>query len=105
VVYEVHVYDPAQRFDALFVQPAKTLPVIIGEFGPAEGYMSEADSASLITQADALQVPWLAWSLHMRCAPNLLEDYSGGGCGVGMPLTPTSWGALLRSRLAAPPAR
>lgn len=105
VVYEVHVYDPTQRFDELFVQPAKSLPVIIGEFGPAEGYMSEADSASLITQADALQVPWLAWSLHMRCAPNLLEDYSGGGCGVGMPLTPTSWGALLRSRLAAPPAR
>jgi Cellulase (glycosyl hydrolase family 5) len=35
VAYEVHVYDPATDFAALFETAAQTLPVIIGEFGPS----------------------------------------------------------------------
>jgi hypothetical protein len=35
----------------------------------------------------------------MRCPPNLIEENSGGGCGVGMVLTPTPWGIQLRDQL------
>lgn len=102
VVYEVHVYDPVDTFDDRFVGPSATLPVIIGEFGPADGYMSMDDAGALMDEAEATGVPWLAWTLHMRCPPSLLVDHSGGGCGVGMDLEPTPWGELVRDRLETP---
>jgi len=101
IAYEVHVYDAASQFNTLFVQPSQTLPVIIGEFGPA-GTMSEADAQALMDQAETLEIPWLAWTFHMRCSPNMLTDFSGGGCGLGMALTPTSFGTLVRTQLASP---
>ncbi len=99
IAYEVHVYDPASTFDDRFVGPAATVPVIIGEFGPASGYMTLSDCEQLMTSAEALGVPYLAWTFHGRCPPNLLVDNSGGGCGVGMALEPTEWGQLLRDHL------
>jgi endoglucanase len=95
VVYETHVYDPVSEFQSLFIEPAQTLPVIIGEFGPASGYMTINDCEELIKQAESLKIPYLAWTFHMRCPPNLLVDYSNGSCGFNMPLEPTSWGELL----------
>jgi hypothetical protein len=79
--------------------PSQTLPVIIGEFGPADSYMSEADCTELMDQADPLQIPYTGWTFHQRCPPNLLVDHVGSGCGVGMSLDPTSWGTLLKDRL------
>jgi hypothetical protein len=102
VAYETHVYDPQSTFAARFEIPSQTLPVIIGEFGPAAGYMTEEDTAALMVSAEAHGVPYLAWTFHQRCPPNLLVDNSAGGCGVGMTLTPTSWGTQLRNRLARP---
>src|SRR5690606_587166 len=52
IAYEVHVYDPASDFDSMFIQPSKTLPVIIGEFGPAQGYMTMTDVSTLMEQAE-----------------------------------------------------
>ncbi|MFZ5445036.1 MAG: glycoside hydrolase family 5 protein [Myxococcota bacterium] len=101
VVYETHVYDATSEFAARFEMPALTLPVIIGEFGPAQGFMTEADCTALITRARAAEVPHLAWTFHQRCPPNLLQE-TAGGCGVGMPLRPTSWGTLLKDALAQP---
>ncbi len=102
VVYETHVYDPASSFAELFETPAQTLPVVIGEFGPADGAMTMADCVALMDRAEAADVPYLGWTFHMRCPPNLLVDHSGGGCGVGMPLEPTAWGQLLAERLGQP---
>ncbi len=102
IAYETHVYDPSSTFAARFETPSETVPVIIGEFGPASGYMTEADTAELMARAEAHGVSYLAWTFHGRCPPNLLVDNSGGGCGVGMPLTPTSWGQQLKTRLATP---
>ena len=103
VVYETHVYDGADLFQARFIGPSRTIPVIIGEFGPIDqpgvARMTNSDCARLMEQADALQVPYLGWVFHMRCPPDLLEDRSNGGCGAGMPLRPTEWGALLRDHL------
>jgi hypothetical protein len=103
VVYETHVYDGADQFQARFIGPSRTIPVIIGEFGPIDqpgvARMTTADCSRLMEQADALQVPYLGWVFHMRCPPDLLEDRSNGGCGAGMPLRPTEWGALLRDHL------
>lgn len=101
IAYETHVYDPTSSFATLFEHPQKTLPVIIGEFGPAGG-MSLTDTANLMARAEALKVPYLAWTFHMRCPPNLLVDNSSGGCGVNMPLQPTSWGQQLKTRLSKP---
>ncbi len=99
IVYETHVYDPASEFSSLFETPSETLPVIIGEFGPASSYMTEADCTTLMNSADTLQIPYLAWTFHQRCPPNLLVENSWGGCGIDMPLEPTSWGQLLQDRL------
>ena len=35
VVYEEHFYDPASLLQTQLVEPARCLPVIVGEFGPA----------------------------------------------------------------------
>jgi endoglucanase len=102
VAYEVHVYDAASTFQSRFEDPGKTLPVVIGEFGPYAGYMTDADVTAMMTRAEAAQVPYLAWTFHMRCDPSLLVDNSGGGCGVGMKLQPSAWGAVLKARLAVP---
>jgi hypothetical protein len=100
IVYEVHVYNPVADFSALFETPSRTLPVIIGEFGPADGYMTLDDCDDLMTSAMGLEVPYLAWTFHMRCSPNLLVDNSGGGDGTGMTLEPTTWGQALIDNLA-----
>jgi len=100
IAYETHVYDPPSQFAALFETPSATLPVVIGEFGP--NGMTEAETVTLMASAEARGVPYLAWTFHMRCPPNLLVDNSGGGCGTGMALTPTSWGSRLKARLAVP---
>jgi hypothetical protein len=97
IAYETQVYNPSADFKTLFEDPSNTLPVIIGQFGP--NGMTEADCATMMIRADALKIPYLAWAFHMRCPPNLLEDYSNGGCGVGMALVPTSWGLLLKNHL------
>jgi hypothetical protein len=101
IVYETHVYNPASDFSELFITPSQSLPVIIGEFGPVSGYMTENDCINLMQQADSLNIPYLAWTFHMRCSPNLLVDHSNWGCGVDMRLEPTSWGRILKDHLAA----
>jgi endoglucanase len=101
VIYETHVYDPVSEFPALFEIASQTLPVIIGEFGPASGFMTEADCTALMTRAQALEVPHLAWTFHQRCPPNLIQE-TGTGCGVNMALRPTSWGTLFKNALAVP---
>lgn len=83
------------EFDALFVNPSKTLPVVLGELGPMNGSMTTADAEAAMRRASNLSLPWTAWSLHMRCPPNILQDLSGGGCGVAMPLRLTDWGRLV----------
>jgi endoglucanase len=106
VAYESHAYDDRAKLDALFDGPAKTLPVIIGEFGPVDdehlAHMTTDDCAHLMDRAEELEIPYLAWTFHMRCPPNLLVDKSGGTCGVGMPLEPTPWGMMLKNKLAQP---
>lgn len=74
--------------------------MVIGEFGPSG--MTEANAVALMASAEAHGVPYLAWTFHMRCPPNLIVDDSNGGCGGGMTLTPTSWGTALKTRLATP---
>lgn len=101
VIYETHVYDPPSAFPGLFEQASQTLPVIIGEFGPASGYMTEADCSQLMTRARAAEVPHLAWTFHQRCPPNLIQE-TAPGCGLNMPLRPTSWGTLFKNALAVP---
>ena len=101
IVYETHVYDAPSEYASEFEIPSQTLPVIIGEFGPANGYMTEANCTEMMTRARAAEVPHLAWTFHQRCPPNLIQE-TAPGCGIGMTLTPTSWGTLLKNALAVP---
>jgi len=106
IAYESHTYDGRSDIDALLDGPARTLPVIIGEFGPVEdthlAHMTMEDCAYLMERAEEREVPYMAWTFHMRCPPSLLVDHSHGTCGVGMPLEPTAWGKLVQDRLALP---
>jgi len=95
IVYETHVYDPESEFSALFEIPGQTLPVIIGEFG-------EQDADALMDRAQAAEIPYLAWTFHGRCPPNLLVDNTGGGCGVAMDLVPTAFGQKIKNRFMTP---
>jgi len=102
IAYEVHVYNPQTDFASLFETFAPSLPIIIGEFGPMSGAMSQTDCTALMDSAQSLEIPHMGWTFHMRCDPNLLADTSGGGCGLNMSLQPSTWGSLLKARLATP---
>lgn len=99
VVYETHIYDKASDFQNLIYTPAQTLPVVIGEFGPAVDsngtpYMSLAECTQLIEQCNQKNISWLGWAFHHKCPPNLLEA-TMTNCGIGMELLPTDWGKIL----------
>lgn len=105
IVYEVHVYNPAADFEHLFVTPSAKIPIVIGEFGPSTNPpMSTTDIATMMETAEKLGIPYIAWNFHSNCPPNLLQSANdAGGCGVGMPLTPTpEWGALIKDRFSRP---
>lgn len=105
IAYEVHPYNAATDFDALLVQPGRTLPIIIGEYGPA-GSMTDADIRTLWTVAQTHEIPYIAWNFHQRCPPNLLQDTAADGCGLsaasGYNFPRTAWGDLLFAHLATP---
>lgn len=102
IAYEVHPYNPQTDFDKLIVQPAKTLPIIIGEYGPA-GSMTTSDVMALWSIAEANDVPYIAWNFHARCAPTLLVDNASDGCGLaastGYNFPRTAFGDLLFTHL------
>jgi len=109
IVYETHIYNPAKDFDALFLTPAKTLPVVIGEYGPVDDAFHKAnlnDVQTLMTDANAAGIPYLAWTFHQDCHPNLISDQAGRTWaqgtkvdGIGMPLIPTDFGTLVKTHL------
>jgi len=104
IAYETHVYDRPGRFDELVTKPSRKLPVIIGELGPVNdkgATMLLEDCSALMDLAEKLDVPWLAYSFHTNCPPNLLVDHAGS-CGVGVSLAPSPWGALVKERLGRP---
>jgi endoglucanase len=104
IVYETHAYLKESEFEQIWQKPSETLPVIIGEFGPAglggADEMTMEETQLLMKAAEARDVPWLAWSFHMRCPPNLLVE-TAKGCGEGMPLQLTDWGKQVKTRLSA----
>jgi hypothetical protein len=102
VVYETHPYDRKTRFASLVERPAHKLPVIIGEFGAQQDKdvtMFPEDCVALMDLAERLDIPWLAWTFHPNCPPNLLVRHEGS-CGVGLPLLASEWGRLVKERLA-----
>jgi len=109
IAYEVHAYNPPSDFNALFVNPGKTLPVLIGEFGYSQ-YQTIAQAQQLMEVAEANEIPWIAWSFHQRCDPNLIADKGGSGydgcgfAGAGTTYTwpVTDWGKAVKDRLAMP---
>ena len=102
IAYEIHPYNPQSDFDHLIVQPAQTLPMIIGEYGPS-ATMSTSDVMALWTVAEANNVSYLAWNFHARCAPTLLVDNASDGCGLsattGYNFPRTAYGDLLFDHL------
>jgi hypothetical protein len=104
IAYETHVYNRPTRFDELVVRPAKRLPVIIGELGPQQDHdvtMLPEDCSQLFDLAETLDVPWIAWSFHNNCPPNLLVERKNA-CGAGASLEPSPWGRMVKARLARP---
>lgn len=81
VAYEVHAYNAQADFDGLLTQPSKTLPIIVGEYGPSQ-YSSNSDIQALWQLCQSLEIPHIAWTFHMRCDPNLLQNSASDGCGL-----------------------
>lgn len=101
VIYEAHIYNPSGDFNRLIALPWSKLPLIIGEFGPIEGVMTNEDTRALMKLADTLRIPYTAWTFHQRCPPNLIEDTDPDSCGIGLEIKPTAWGRQLRDHLRA----
>jgi len=100
VIYETHVYNHTFEWQSLFISPSSFLPMIIGEYGPATGYMTLEDSKGLMVKAEELEVPYIAWSFSPECVPGLLATADNPtDCGEGLPLVPSEWGKLLKERL------
>lgn len=102
VAYETHVYNRPTRFDELVVRPSKKLPVVIGELGPQQDKdvtMLPEDCHKLMDLAEKLDVPWIAWSFHNDCPPNLLVERKGS-CVAGASLQPSAWGRMVKTRLS-----
>jgi len=102
IAYETHVYNRPGRFEELVGRPARSIPVVIGEVGPQNDdhvHMSPEDVTKLWDIAERSDVPWLAWSFHNNCPPNLVTERKNQ-CIAGAPLEPTLWGRMLKSRLA-----
>lgn len=82
VAYELHAYFKQNVFNQYITQPAKDLPIIIGEYGPADQLananlttaMNMTDAANLMTLANQLQIPHLAWTFNTACPPALLSS-------------------------------
>ena len=104
VAYETHVYNRPARFDELVSRPAAKLPVVLGELGPLvndEVTMYPVDCAALLDLAERLDVPWIAWSFHNNCPPNLVVERKDQ-CVAGASLDPTPWGQTVKARLDRP---
>ena len=100
----MHAYNRPSRFDELVTRPSAKLPVIIGEMGVVNDQnatMFPEDCENLMELAEKLDVPWLAYTFHTNCPPNLLVEHAGS-CGVGVPLQPSPWGRIVKERLARP---
>jgi endoglucanase len=101
VAYEVHAYNPQEEFEELITVPSRTLPILIGEYGPAaiDGtvLMEESDVRALWTLCKSLEVPHIAWNFHHRCEPDLLRDTGGDGCllSPGYNFPREAWGDML----------
>lgn len=100
IIYECHFYNSMGDFERLVRTPKQSLPVVVGEVGPASGYMTLAECRSFLEQCEALGIPYLGWAFHMRCPPNMFEDRSGGGCGTGMEIVPNDWGRLMMEAMS-----
>ena len=102
IAYETHPYD--HDFGQWFYTAQQSIPVIIGEFGPATVngtvYMTLDECEQLMDTADALQIPYAAWSFHQRCSPDLIVDQTGSGLGADMKIEPTEWGEVFMEHLS-----
>ncbi|MFO0742977.1 MAG: cellulase family glycosylhydrolase [Labilithrix sp.] len=101
IAYETHVYNRPARFDELVTRPSHKLPVLIGELGPQNDdhvHMFPEDCTKLLDLAEKIDVPWIAWTFHNGCPPNLVTERKG--CVAGAPLEPTPWGRMVKARLA-----
>lgn len=116
VVYESHPYgpqfDPNTNFDNFtdwFLRANQTLPVIVGEFGPADVgggiQMTRADCEELMKLCEARNIPYAAWNYHQVDyihGITMIHDNNPGGNGIGMQLQLTDWGLQISARLLKP---
>ncbi|MBN2195511.1 MAG: cellulase family glycosylhydrolase [Polyangiaceae bacterium] len=106
IVYDAHIWNQPAETNARFLEPARTLPVILGAFGPStdpSGFTLD-DCRDLMDSAESRGIPHLAWTFHTSCSPSLVSAASSGetGCLANVPLEPTEWGEVVKSRLSTP---
>jgi hypothetical protein len=103
VAYEVHAYVGQDELDRVLVQPHRTLPVLVGEHAVTPEF-SESDVRALWELCKQQEIPYIAWTFHMRCPPNMLQDVTEDGCGhaPGYDFPRTEWGDMFHTELQTP---
>ena len=98
VIYETHAYTSYKNLPGNLQEPAKVLPVIIGEFAPAKiADTTMVDVNALLRMAEALQIPYTAWDFHTNCNNENMLFESASSCSYHSPLKMTSWGKALHA--------
>ena len=121
IIYDYHTYfnDATADYNTNLLIPAQTIPVIVGEYGPASttssldyqcgsainqaGMSVPSDVTNFQSMARAHNIPYLAWAFDENAGPNLLLQ-PGGACSSSC-LTPnyapTTWGNAVQSDLGS----
>ncbi len=104
IVYETHPYDKPDKWAGEFLTAAKTLPVLVGEFGMVTEYensMGLNDAYTMMNTCDKLSIPYIGWAMSATCGIPLLQKTFKGDCGIDSLLVPTSWARVLISHMRA----
>lgn len=127
IIYEAHLYDNLQV--AHLLSAADSLPVIVGEYGPAaaldrsnidwqncyggstDNSFSNAQISAAIAQFRAKEISYMAWSYSESSPPNMIgtTPHDSGNpncwkaCSVSTAIaSPTSFGKIVLDDLATP---
>lgn len=120
VIYEVHVYDTTET--APVFSAAQNIPVIVGEYGPADtnalshydweapdyngigqGIFVLEQTAGFVSTCRANRIPFLAWAFSECDSPSMVVSSNGiqcnTACNTNVSLTNTSWGNQVQAEL------
>jgi endoglucanase len=80
IVYDTHVYPgkdwkPEFSWENAFLDPSKTLPVLVGEWGGGGNQQEFVQKFSQLLRGTP-RLNWTAWDMHPAAGPTLIKDWT-----------------------------